>query len=447
MEDDLVVPTNWSRMTLGDIGEYLNGRAFKTQEWSKQGRPIVRIQDLTGSNINPNFFEGEVEDRYIVRPGDLLISWSATLGAYIWEGPEAVLNQHIFKVESRINKRFHYHLVRERIAELERQAHGSGMVHVTKGVFEGTPIAVPNDPEVQRTIAEVIDRAETLHKSSVAHLDSARRAVERFRQAAMSAACSGRLTVDWREDNASTESAAEIVTAIEASRKARLGKKFKPSAPVEAPGSVELPESWTWTTIGALVDVATGATPLRSNSAYYGGSIPWVTSGAVNAGLITEATDYLTDKAVRETNVKLFPTGTLVVAMYGEGQTRGRVAELGIDAATNQALAALVFNELSEPLRDYLRLFLMNNYESVRQLSFGGVQPNLSLGVVRSTLLPLPPLAEQIEIVRRVRGLLSRADESLERVDAVGRSARSGSDAVLAKAFRGGLVPSGDAAL
>src|SRR5207253_699014 len=143
------------------LGRYLNGRAFKSSEWSKTGRQIVRIQDLTGSIDNPNHFVGEVEPRYVVRPGDFLISWAGTLGAYIWDGPEAVLNQHIFKVESKINKRFHYHLVRERIAELQRNAHGSGMVHVTKGVFERTPVAVPEDEHLQQRIANVIDAADT----------------------------------------------------------------------------------------------------------------------------------------------------------------------------------------------------------------------------------------------------------------------------------------------
>lgn len=188
MSDDLIAPEGWTRTTLGQLGRYLNGRAFKTSEWSKAGRPIVRIQDLTGSNRNPNFFDGEVADRYVVSPGDLLISWSATLGAYIWEGPEAVLNQHIFKVESQIDKRFHYHLVRECIAELERNSHGSGMVHVTKGIFDDTPVAVPVDPAVQRQLADLIDRLDALQASSAAHLARARRSIERFRLAVLAAA-------------------------------------------------------------------------------------------------------------------------------------------------------------------------------------------------------------------------------------------------------------------
>jgi type I restriction enzyme S subunit len=196
---ELTVPDGWKATTLGEIGRYLNGKAFKPSDWSKTGRPIIRIQDLTGSNRNPNYFEGDVDERYVVRPGEFLISWSATLGAFIWDGPEAVLNQHIFKVESKIDKRFHYHLVRACIAELERNAHGSGMVHVTKGVFDSTPVAIPQDERVQQSIAALIDHAEDLQRSALRRLSTARQAIERFRQAVLAAAYAEASTVDDRD--------------------------------------------------------------------------------------------------------------------------------------------------------------------------------------------------------------------------------------------------------
>jgi type I restriction enzyme, S subunit len=87
------LPPGWTQTTLGQIGRYLNGRAFKKSEWSRSGRPIVRIQNLTGSSAVFNYFDGPLEERYIARPGDLLVSWAATLGAYIWQGPEAAVNQ------------------------------------------------------------------------------------------------------------------------------------------------------------------------------------------------------------------------------------------------------------------------------------------------------------------------------------------------------------------
>ena len=214
MSDAITVPDGWTATTLGAIGNYLNGRAFKRSEWSPTGRPIIRIQDLTGSNVNPNHFEGDAEPRYVVTAGDLLISWSATLGAYIWNGPEAVLNQHIFKVESKINKRFHYHLVRDCLAELDRNAHGSGMVHVTKGVFDNTPVAVPDDPRLQEALAALIDDAERFQASALAHLGTASHAVERLRRAVLATACSGGLTADWRERR--HEQSHELATLSEA---------------------------------------------------------------------------------------------------------------------------------------------------------------------------------------------------------------------------------------
>ncbi len=140
------VPEGWTQTTLGDIGQYINGRGFKKSEWRDSGRPIIRIQNLTGTSLEYNYFDGEVEDRYIALPGDLLISWAATLGVFEWKGPEAVVNQHIFKVQSHINKDFHRLLVEYVLDDLRRHAHGSGMVHVTKSVFDSTEVPLRRLP-------------------------------------------------------------------------------------------------------------------------------------------------------------------------------------------------------------------------------------------------------------------------------------------------------------
>lgn len=157
-----VLPYGWTATTLGEIGCYRNGRAFKSEEWSTRGRMIIRIQDLTGSGDSPNFYEGTIEQRYEVHPGDLLISWAATLGAYIWRGPEAVLNQHIFKVESYIDPTFHFYLVTAILDDLRRQAHGSGMVHITKSKFDSTPVLLPPLAEQRRIVAALEEHLSDL---------------------------------------------------------------------------------------------------------------------------------------------------------------------------------------------------------------------------------------------------------------------------------------------
>lgn len=89
---------SWRWLELGEVADFVNGYAFNNTHWGDSGRPIIRIQNLTGTSSKFNYFDGEVDYRYSVDPGDLLISWSASLDAFIWSGPKAWLNQHIFRV-------------------------------------------------------------------------------------------------------------------------------------------------------------------------------------------------------------------------------------------------------------------------------------------------------------------------------------------------------------
>jgi type I restriction enzyme S subunit len=161
----------------------------------------------------------------------------------------------------------------------------------------------------------------------------------------------------------------------------------------------------------------------------------------VNADRITKVDAFITETALRETNAKVFPPGTLLLAMYGEGATRGKVTELAVPAATNQALAALIFDEASAPLRPFLKLVLKSLYSENREASAGGVQPNLSLGMIRGIRVPLPPISEQQEILRQVEALFSLADAIERRVAAAAARADALTQSILAKAFRGELVP------
>lgn len=145
-------------MTLGEVATYINGRAFKPSEWEEAGLPIIRIQNLTESNKKYNYSSRTFDEKFRIQNDDLLFAWSASLGAFIWKGGDAWLNQHIFKVEPKpfIQKRYLYYFLLYVIADLYAKTHGSGMVHITKGPFMSTPIQVPSRPE-QKRIVEKID--------------------------------------------------------------------------------------------------------------------------------------------------------------------------------------------------------------------------------------------------------------------------------------------------
>ena len=172
----------------------------------------------------------------------------------------------------------------------------------------------------------------------------------------------------------------------------------------------DLPEGWSWARVNTVCPVGTGATPLKANKSYYEkGTIPWITSGSATKGVITEPDGYITELALRETNCVVYPVESLVVAMYGEGKTRGSVATLRIDAATNQACAVLRKIEKG-CLQSYIKICYENSYDALREKAQGGNQPNLNQSVVSNLLIPIPPLAEQRRIVDALGKYLALVD-------------------------------------
>ena len=189
-------------LTLGEVAEYINGRAFKPNEWEDIGLPIIRIQNLTNSTQIINRTSKVFEDKYLVKDGDLLFAWSASLGAHIWHGEDGWLNQHIFRVipYANIDKMYLYYFLLHVIDELYAKTHGSGMVHITLKPFKSTPIPVP-ELDIQRKIAETI-------RNLFAKLDEAsekaQEVVDGFetrKAAILHKAFSGELTAKWREEN------------------------------------------------------------------------------------------------------------------------------------------------------------------------------------------------------------------------------------------------------
>ena len=148
-------------MALGETAEFINGAAFKPTDWASEGLPIIRIQNLTGTGEKFNYTTRQVKASLIVEPGDLLVSWSATLDVYRWAGTRGLLNQHIFKVLPKpgIDPDYLFYALKTALSELSGKTHGSTMKHVVRGDFESTQVPVPLLPE-QRRIVDLLSRAE-----------------------------------------------------------------------------------------------------------------------------------------------------------------------------------------------------------------------------------------------------------------------------------------------
>ena len=165
-------------LELGSIAEFINGAAFKPEDWGETGKKIIRIQNLTDPNKPFNRTERIVSDRVQVQYGDLLVSWSATLGVFEWkDSEEALLNQHIFRVlpnEEKVNKRYLRHGLEGAIVDMQKHLHGATMKHVNRGEFLSTNLYLP-PLEEQKRIAEILDRTQSLiskRKEAIELLDT-----------------------------------------------------------------------------------------------------------------------------------------------------------------------------------------------------------------------------------------------------------------------------------
>lgn len=168
-----------------------------------------------------------------------------------------------------------------------------------------------------------------------------------------------------------------------------------------------VPSGWKLSTIEEIASVSSGGTPSRKVPEYWNGNIPWVTTAEVHFETITDTAEKITVNGLENSSAKLFPIDTILMAMYGQGKTRGQVAKLGIEATTNQACAAIVLEKNHDV--EYYFQFLMSRYESIREMANSGGQQNLSAGIVKSIQVPVPPLPEQ----KKIAQILSTWDKAI----------------------------------
>lgn len=148
-----------------------------------------------------------------------------------------------------------------------------------------------------------------------------------------------------------------------------------------------------------ICKLSSGGTPSRTNPSYYQGDIPWIKTGEVVNEVIVDTEEHISKEAVKNSSARLYPKGSLIIAMYGQGDTRGRTAKLGIDATTNQACAVMYNIDNSIIDTDYLWYYFQSRYNDLRSLAVGNNQPNLNAGMILNYDVVIPPMPVQLEIV------------------------------------------------
>ena len=238
--------------------------------------------------------------------------------------------------------------------------------------------------------------------------------IDRLKKMVLHLAVSGQLVSQDPSEGTGEELYKQIQgEKAELARQGKIKKPKRLSVVVENDVLPSIPDSWKRVRLGDIGLVGTGATPSRDNPQYYGGNIPWVTSTLTSQDTIYSTNEYITQKALDETNCSLYPEGSIIIAMYGQGKTRGQVSQLGVEAATNQACA--VFRKVSDAIDlSFIRRNLELNYDSMREAAAGGAQPNLNVQKIKDILISLPPLAEQKRIVAKVENVFTLINQLAE---------------------------------
>ncbi len=333
---------------IGELATYVNGYAFKPSDWSLKGRPIIRIQDLTGNDYQTNYYESTLDEKYKIKKGDLLISWSASIGIYEWDKEDAWLNQHIFKVVFDkgvdIEKKYFQFAVGNALKKVSGLIHGSTMKHLTKSAFDSIQVPLYSVDEQLKIVQrlEAMQRSVNISKKEIEKLDTLvkSRFIEMFGDPVMN------------------------------------------------------PMGWEVEGLGKVCDVRDGT---HDSPAYCSEGFPLVTSKNVSSGKIDLSDcSYIAKDDYEKINQRSkVDKGDIIMPMIGT---------VGIPVIVNfepnfaiKNVALIKFNSSSAVNNVYIKVLLESNYfdNAIMRKVRGGTQKFISLGDIRKLQVLVPPIALQ----------------------------------------------------
>ncbi len=447
------IPDSWAATNLGSIVDY--GKTQKCELADIDGVTwVVELEDIekdTSRIISRGYTPARdfKSSKNLFNKGDILYGkLRPYLNKVVMADENGVCSTEIIPINAEplvINKYIFYWIKSHHFLDYVNDvSYGVNMPRL--GTNDGL-----NAPFILAPFAEqkeIVDRLDILLaqvEATQARLARIKNIIKQFRQSVLATAVSGKLTEEWRQKNhALNKIPITEIDSYWASQYLKIGKK-RPTLNITETLSLnetpefEIPESWVNTQIGYVFDVYVGATPSRSIEDYWNGDVPWVSSSEVAFCRIDSTKEKITTLGLSNTSTNIHPPGTVMLAMIGQGKTRGQVAILDINACHNQNTAALRVPD-GFAVSEYLYFYLTNRYEETRKIGGGNNQQALNKGFVQSMKFSLPPYEEQQEIVRRVEQLFAYADNIEQQAKAAKERVDKLTQAILAKAFRGELT-------
>ena len=398
------IPENWCWTTLGEVGKWQSGATPSRlcKEYYGGDIPWLKTGDLNDGYITdiPEYITQKALKETSVKlnpAGSVLIAmYGATIGKVGILTFPATTNQACcacVEYEATDQQYLFYFLLSHK-ENFIRQGGGGAQPNISKEKIVETLLPLPPFNEQKRIVNEVekwfsiIDKIE----SGTIELESY---VKQTKSKILDLAISGKLVPQDPDD----EPAIELLK--------RINPGFKPCDNSHYENlPFEVPDGWCWATLGSIGKWQSGATPSRMRKDYYGGDIPWLKTGDLNDWYITDIPEYITQQALNETSVKLNPAGSILIAMYGA--TIGKIGILTMPATTNQACCACISHNGIEQM--YLFYYLLSHKEEFVRQGGGGAQPNISKEKIVETLIPIPPLSEQLRIIKAIEAIFNQID-------------------------------------
>ena len=315
-------------------------------------------------------------------------------------------------------------------AQLQKSGTGTTFKAITQNVIKNIEVPVPDLTEQERIVSKIEELFSRLD-ASVAELQTAKEKLKVYRQAVLKDAFEGKLSETWRLSSSATPQNDFLSIC-------KQNPSFKDTSGDENEITLHIPTTWLKIRIGDIFDVEVGSTPKRSIAAYWNGTINWVSSGEVHINAIATTKEKITEAGLANSSTNLQPAGTVLLAMIGEGKTRGQAAILNTNAAHNQNTAAILVSKTPcDP--KYIYYFLLLNYENTRRVGSGNNQKALNKERVRALRFPFTSFEEQRIIVANIESRFSVFDSIERTINASLQQAESLRQSILKQAFEGSL--------
>ena len=342
---------------LGEVATFINGYAFKPSDWKKEGIPIIRIQNLTGNNREINYYQGKIDEKYHVKKGEILISWSASIDVYEWKGENGYLNQHIFKVvfdKMDIDKDFFVYLIKNKLNEIKKYTHGSTMKHITKSKFDNIKIRIPSKEE-QIKIANKLNKIIII-----------------------------------------IEKQKEQLELLENLKKSQFFELFG--------DPIKNEKGWEKVKLEKICDVRDGT---HDSPKYILEGYPLVTSkNIINDSISFENVNYISETDYQNINKRSkVEYGDILMPMIG---TIGKPIIVKIeDRFAIKNLALIKFYEGTKVLNIYVKSLLESNFLEIeiQKNKRGGTQKFIALKDIRNLKIPIPPLELQNKFATKIEAI------------------------------------------